>query len=65
MANFVPLLFVDHIDLAGTLRRHEGLYDHGTPRILPVHVPRKGTEEEDDQRRRGAGELVVQPRRGQ
>ena len=48
MANFVPLLFVDHIDLAGTLRRHEGLYDHGTPRILPVHVPRKGTEEEDE-----------------
>ncbi len=44
----MPLLFVDHIDLAGTLRRHEGLYDHGTPRILPVHVPRKGTEPDDE-----------------
>lgn len=48
MANLLSLIFVDHIDLAGTLRRHEGLYDHGTPRILPVHVPRKGTEEEDE-----------------
>lgn len=48
MANFVPLLFVDHIDLAGSLRRHEGLYDHGTPRILPVHVPRKGSEDDDE-----------------
>lgn len=48
MANFMPLLFVDHIDLAGTLRRHEGLYDHGTPRILPVRVPRKGTEDDDE-----------------
>ncbi len=46
--NFVPLLFVDHVDLAGSLRRHEGLYDHGTPRILPVHLPRKGTDENDD-----------------
>ena len=46
--NFIPLVFVDHIDLAGSLRRHEGLYDRGTPRILPVHVPRKGTELEDE-----------------
>lgn len=48
MANFVPLLFVDHIDLAGSLRRYEGLYDHGTPRILPIRFPRKGTEPEDE-----------------
>jgi hypothetical protein len=48
MANFLPLLFVDHIDLAGTLRRHEGLYDRGTPRILPIRHPRKGTEAEDE-----------------
>ena len=41
--NFIPLLFVDHIDLAGSLRRHEGLYDQGTPRILQVREPRKGT----------------------
>lgn len=46
--NFIPLLFVDHIDLAGSLRRHEGLYDHGTPRILPIRFPRKGTEPEDE-----------------
>jgi hypothetical protein len=47
-SNFLPLLFVDHIDLAGSLRRHEGLYDHGTPRILPVHMPRKGSADEED-----------------
>lgn len=48
MPNFLPLLFVDHIDLAGSLRRHEGLYEEGTPRILPVHMPRTGTELDDE-----------------
>jgi hypothetical protein len=46
--NFASLVFVDHIDLAGTLRRHEGLYDRGTPRILPIRYPRKGTQLEDE-----------------
>jgi hypothetical protein len=46
--NFIPLLFVDHIDLAGSLRRHEGLYDHETPRLLPVRMPRKGSEVDDE-----------------
>jgi hypothetical protein len=48
MPNFVPLLFVDHIDLAGSLRRHEGLYHQGTPRLLPVRMPRKGSEVDDE-----------------
>jgi hypothetical protein len=47
-SNFLPLLFVDHIDLAGSLRRHEGLYDHETPRILPIRYPRRGTDREDE-----------------
>ena len=48
MANFVPLLFVDHFDLTASLPRQIGLFDHGMPRILPVWIPRKGTEEADE-----------------
>jgi hypothetical protein len=48
LANFTPLVFVDTFALTASLERQSGLFDHGTPRILSVVRPRRGTEEADE-----------------
>ncbi len=48
MPNFTPIAFLDTFELAASLRQQIGLFDHETPRILPVIQPRKGAEEEDE-----------------
>lgn len=48
MANFAVLGFVDTFALAGSLRSRMGLFPAGTPRIVPIRGPRKGTELADE-----------------
>ena len=48
MPNFAPVVFLDTFELVASLRRQMGLFDHETPRILPIRRPRRGTEDADE-----------------
>ena len=48
MANFTPIVFFDTLALASSLERQAAMFDHGTPRLLSVVRPRRGTDEADE-----------------